>query len=284
MCYYTAYVYTVCGHVTISEFPVHNSPCPKRLLVHGTSSQRPKSLPPDTGRFAESSIERPLSVIPAVEPRPSEVKLQSDCDEKLIHAMHTLSIERLCASCITEREARLASFQMRMRDDMGQRISTRLTNMNNGAGWRGRQFRATSASPPRPMATKALEGLSKAGDEPPLTALAPRRPSIAGSDTTDVSVASSGGVSVQEAVGNFMRGVKGGWNVPDGRSLFSPAFSSTGRQSILASPVSPRSRTPAGTIAAAAVSAAGQPIGSQNLSSPNLLDRRVLLSFGGLGD
>ena len=47
MCYYTAYVYTVCGHVAISEFPVHNSPCSKRLLVHG-SSQRPKSLPPDT--------------------------------------------------------------------------------------------------------------------------------------------------------------------------------------------------------------------------------------------
>jgi hypothetical protein len=282
MCYYTAYVYTVCGHVTISEFPVQNSPCSKRLLVHG-SSQRPKSLPPDTSRLAES-IERPLSVIPAVTPPPSEAKPPSDCDEKLVHAMHTLSIERLCASCITEREARFALFQTRMRDDMGQRISTRLTSINNGAGWRGRQFRATSASPPRPMSTMASVGLSEAGDEAPLTAVAPatRRPSVAGSDMTDVSVASSSAVSVQEAVGNFMRGVKGGWNVPDGRSLFSPPFSSTGRKSIFASPVSPRSRTPAGAIAAA--TAAGQPIDSQILLPLNSGDGRVMLSFGGLGD
>ena len=150
---------------------------------------------------------------------------------------------------------------------------------------------ANSEPQVRPLQDRCLDdglvGVSEAGDEAPLAAVAPatRRPSVAGSDMTVVSVASSSGVSVQEAVGNFMRGVKGGWNVPDGRSLFSPAFSSTGRQSIFASPVSPRSRTPArGGAIAAAAAAAGQPIDSQILSPPNSVDGRVMLSFGGLGD
>lgn len=288
MCYYTAYLYTVCGHVSISEFPVHNSPCWKRVLIHGRNPQRrPKSLPPpdETKKLAESeSTGRPLSTtIPGVAGpvllEPSETKAaQSDCEEKLVHAMHTLNIEDLCAVCRADREVRLRLFQVRMRDDMGRRMSSRLMRLNNGLGWRGRQFRATSVSPPGPIATTdGSGGSSGAGDDeapPSLTALgaSTRRANGAESDVTDVSVTAGRTVSVQDAVGNFMRGVKGGWTFSS-----SSSSSSTGRPSIFAPQVSPRSRTPVMVIAE-------QSSDSQISLPPPLVDTQVMLSFGGLGD
>lgn len=293
MCYYTAYVHKVCGHVSLSEYPVHNSPCSKISSGRGSGS-RPRSLPPTKDRPAEP-IERPVSVIPGLIPaRLLERTPQATCDEKLVHAMHTLTLEKLCAICEADREARLASFQTRMRDDMGQRISTRLTSLNNGTGWRGRQFRATSTSPPRPVMVATATGFSSGSsqgeacddDEPPSTSLASRRPSATESVQTDVSVAtgsgSGSGASIQDAFGSFMRGVKGGWNVPDGRSLFSPSLSSRDCRSTFASPVSPRSRTPVFGVVVAAHSSR-QSIDAKDSLPESGRGGRAVLSFGGLG-
>ncbi|KAK5053117.1 hypothetical protein LTR84_002091 [Exophiala bonariae] len=236
------------------------------------------------------SIARPVSAIPALDPSPpSDSTTEAGCGEKLVHAMHTLTIEKPCPVCEAEREARLASFQARMRDDMGQRMSTRLTSMNNGAGWRGRQFRATSTSSPRPIINFKAGDFSSASSEAcededlPSASLGSRRPSATNSVRTDVSIAGSTAVSVQDAFGSFMRGVKGSWNVPDGRSLFSPSLSSTGRQSTLASPVSPRSRTPvAGALGAAHSSV--QSVDAKNPLPDMSSGGRAMLSFGGLAD
>lgn len=291
MCYYTAYVYKVCGHVSLSEYPVHNSPCSKISSGHGSGS-RPRSLPPTKDRPAEP-IERPVSVNPAlIPPRLPETAPQATCDEKLVHAMHTLTLEKLCGICEADREARLTSFQTRMRDDMGQRISTRLTSLNNGTGWRGRQFRATSTSSPRPVMVATATGFSSGSsqgeacddDERPSTSLTSRRPSATESVQTDVSVAtgSGSGASIQDAFGSFMRGVKGGWNVPDGRSLFSPSLSSREHQSTFASPVSPRSRTPVVGLVVTAHSS-GQSIDAKDSLPESGSGGRAVLSFGRLG-
>lgn len=292
MCYYTAYVYKVCGHVSLSECPVHNSPCAKISSGHGPAA-RPRSLPPTKDRPAEP-VERPVSVIPAlIPPLLPETAPRASCDEKLVHAMHTLTLEKLCAICEADREARLASFQSRMRDDMGQRISTRLTSLNNGTGWRGRQFRATITSTPRPVMIATATGFSSGSsqgevcyddDEPPSTSLTSRRPSATESVQTDVSVAtgSGSGASIQDVFGSFMRGVKGGWNVPDGRSLFSPSLSSRERRSTFASPVSPRSRTPVVGVVVEAHSS-GQSSEAMDSLPDSASGGRAMLSFGGLG-
>lgn len=174
---------------------------------------------------------------------------------------------------------------------MGQRMSTRLASMNNGAGWQGRQFRATSTSAPRPVLASRAGGFSSVSSEaceddvPPLSTLASRRPSATDSVKTDVSgVAGSTAVTVQDAFGNFMRGVKGGWNVPDGRSLFSSSLSSTAHQSTLASPVSPRSRTPV-VGAVDTDHSSGRSVDAKNPSLDTSSGAaRVTLSFGGLAD
>jgi len=167
---------------------------------------------------------------------------------------------------------------------MGQRMSSRLTSSNSGEGWRGRLFHATTgtgnASPPKLVSSEgSSRGSSEAGDSEGHTAarrhsVSSRRPRGSYRDFTDVGTTVGSTVSVQDAVGNFMRGVKGGW------TFSSSSSSSAARPSIFAPQVSPRSRTPVPVIAE---QIAAEPQTSMTLPPP-MAGTRVMLSFGGLGD
>lgn len=266
----------VCGHVLMSEHPVHNSPCPRRLLVRGSIPVPPASPALLSSKvFSEPhSITLPASPAATSPSHPPSSAPYSDCDERMLHPMHTISIERLCATCLVDREARIAYVRAQMHRTIESRLSTKYASLNTDGCWRGRQFRATSTASPPPLSSSSTVGLDGAPDTPieSPTVVSSRRPSVSESVKTGHSVASNG---IQSVVGSFMKGVAK-WNDGDGRGLFSASASST-RRSMFGSDISPRSGTPVASFAT------GQGFDSQ-LLSPKPSEERITLSFSGLGN
>jgi hypothetical protein len=121
--------------------------------------------------------------------------LSSECDEQLTHPMHTMYIDKLCERCEKSRETRLATIEARLFRDTERRMSVRISSMNNGNGWKGKHFRATS----RHEANDAQEKSSAVGEGEEERHHPEKRHS---------SRASIGGRSVHEAMGRFMGNFK----------------------------------------------------------------------------
>lgn len=314
MCYYTAYVFMTCGHVAMSEFPIHNSPCSKRILIRGrcVSRQSNRSASPaetavpvgnaqvdkseqGLGETISSEMFNNLSIdSPPVEEEQQSLGtnpvIGSECLERLTHPMHTISLERQCNVCIEDRETRLEAFWQRTQQDINIRLSTRLSSIgSNASGWQGRRFRATgeSVSPSllsrsRSSTNTAVSDMTMESPEVKVTIASPASPRrnsiehIVDSDSSISTNASTASTASPVSVGHFMRGVVG-WKTSDsadGASLFSSP--KTNRLSWFGTPISPKSRTPVGQIPDVKV------VDIDEVASPRA-ERvsRPLLSFGG---
>lgn len=300
-----------CGHVAMSEFPIHNSPCSKRILIRGCciSRQSDRSASPAetavplgdgqahgfepdlsetlTGGMSNNMLIDSPSVEEEQQSMGTNPVVGSECLEKLTHPMHTISLERQCNVCIEDRETRLEAFWQRTQQDINIRLSTRLSSMgSNASGWQGRRFRATgeSVSPSllsrsRSSTNTAVSDMSTESPVVKVTVAAPpspRRNSVEHIVDADASISTSASTASPASVGHFMRGVVG-WKTSDsadGVSLFSSP--KTNRRSWFGTPISPKSRTPVGQIPAVKV------VDLDEVASPRAeRASRPVLSFGG---
>ncbi|RVX76140.1 hypothetical protein B0A52_00497 [Exophiala mesophila] len=273
----------------MSEFPVHNSPCSKRILIRGRCESRRSnrsawpSSPAETAVHVEDdkkhtshpdedeTLSNGMSNNLVIESPPVDQEeqgtaidsvLDSECHEKLIHPMHTISLEKQCNVCIEDRETRLQAFWQRTQQDMNDRLNSRISSMaSNVSGWQGRRFRATggSTSPSllsrsRSSTNTAVSDLSADSPAVKVTVAAPETPRRNSTVESEASISTIASPASSAAVGNFMRGVVG-WKSSDSVDGGSSLFSSpkTNRLSWFGTPISPKSRTPVGQIPAVKV-------------------------------
>jgi hypothetical protein len=151
MCYHSTYIFLLCGHVEISNSPVPQSHC---LDQHARTIPAEATLPTSTTHFGTSLSSHPTHREKQTDSLPSppwtpqpQPPARSRCGQKLVHPLHTLTINSLCLVCQEERDARIAAFDTYMRESVQARILTRSAERNErGAGGIWGQRRLLRAS------------------------------------------------------------------------------------------------------------------------------------------
>ena|ERR1700677_4168250 len=108
MCYHDLYLYLACGHAISGAEPIENAPpCPAatRELFRKPSLASPISASSPTAPWSDKRAR--------IHTRNASSVALGTCHEKLAHPLHTYRIEGLCIKCHSDRERRLAKFEVR---------------------------------------------------------------------------------------------------------------------------------------------------------------------------